>query len=175
MWNTFLGQYPGYSNTSGYSNTFSGHFAGYNNTGGFNNSFFGNYSGYSTTGTGTYQTAIGSYADVAPNTDHATAIGAKTYANCNLCVVFGGNPQNFGVPVKAGINNSTPKTDLDIIQQSDAVGNHSRGIQLNRSIPFLDQWRIYVDGSDLLTFEFNNTGAGHWGWINNFRQFCEWQ
>jgi len=48
----FVGNYAGYSNTSGGNNVFVGNNAGYSNTSGGNNSFFGNYAGYDNTSDG---------------------------------------------------------------------------------------------------------------------------
>jgi len=57
-YDTFIGAYAGYHNTTGDYNTFMGYLAGYNNTTGASNTFLGNAAGYSNT-TGFYNTFMG--------------------------------------------------------------------------------------------------------------------
>jgi len=55
LYNTFIGPYTGYSNTSGYHNTFLGTKTGWKNTTGYFNTFIGMFSGYyNTTGSENY-------------------------------------------------------------------------------------------------------------------------
>ena len=49
IFNTFVGEYAGYSNTGGQANTFSGYQAGYSNTTGSLNAFVGTWAGYQNT------------------------------------------------------------------------------------------------------------------------------
>ncbi len=49
LYNTFIGPYTGYSNTSGYHNTFLGTKTGWKNTTGYFNTFIGMFSGYNNT------------------------------------------------------------------------------------------------------------------------------
>ncbi|MEP6725158.1 MAG: tail fiber domain-containing protein [Bacteroidota bacterium] len=183
--NSFFGSRAGYSNTSGNFNTFIGPEAGNLNVNGSKNTFIGYDAGYSST-SGTENTFIGAGTGGGPNSQsgltllgygsypllnniqNATAIGRLSGVNCSSCLVLGGTTFNDAA-TKVGINNTTPLTDLHIIQQSDASGDNSRGIRLQR--PSGNQWRIYVDGSNQLTFEYNNGGSGRWGWINTVGNF----
>jgi hypothetical protein len=148
-WNTGIGVDALTANTSGNKNTAVGYSSMISNYTGINNS------------------AFGANADVVmTNLDYATAIGAGARVACDNCLVLGGTG---AAKAKVGINTTTPATDMHIVQQSDASGNNTRGIRLERSIGV--QWRMYIDILNNLTFEFANGGSGNWGWINQIGTF----
>lgn len=99
-------------------------------------------------------TAIGSGAGVTAALNNATAIGAYAEVSCNNCLALGGN--TTGTRTKIGINQSTPFTDLHIIQQSDNGADKTRGIRLQRSVNS-NQWRTLIDPSNNYIFEYNNS------------------
>ncbi len=166
--NTANGYQALYSNTSGTWNTANGHTALYSNTTGYGNTANGR-SALTTNTTGFLNTGLGNGTSTGSNLSYATAIGAGATSGCSNCLVLGGN--GIANRTKVGINISSPLTDLQIIQQSDAAGNTSRGIRLQRSTNTF--WRTYVDGVSALTFEYNNGGAGSWGWINTSGSFVD--
>jgi hypothetical protein len=148
-WNTAVGHDALGENVDGYENVGIGYHALYTNHSGNNN------------------TALGFGADVGnDNLVYATAIGSGAEVECSNCLVLGG----IGAEkTKVGINTTTPAADLHFVQQSDASGNNTRGLRIERSGGV--QWRVYVDILNNLTFEFNNNGSGNWGWVNAIGTF----
>ncbi|HEV7781581.1 MAG TPA: tail fiber domain-containing protein [Chitinophagaceae bacterium] len=119
-------------------------------------------------GTGNKNTVVGHSADVTLGSlQYAGAIGADAKVSCSNCLVLGGNTST--TRTRVGINNSTPVTDLHIIQQSDSYGNDTRGIRIQRSTG--NQWRQYVETNNNLVFEYNDNGGGNWGWITQVGTF----
>lgn len=109
----------------------------------------------SSSGYGQYITAIGAGAGVigASALTSATAIGANADVGCSNCLTLGGD--NTFSRTKVGINQSTPFTDLHIVQQSDNGADKTRGIRLQRSANS-NQWRTLIDPSNNYIFEYNN-------------------
>jgi hypothetical protein len=134
--NTGVGLYSLLTNVQGGSNTALGYYALESNVSGNNN------------------TGIGNLANVNQgNLSYATAIGADAVVSCSNCMVLGGNTS--GNRTKVGINQSTPFTDLHIIQQSDNGLDKTRGIRLQRSTG-TNQWRTLIDPGNNYIFEYNN-------------------
>jgi hypothetical protein len=169
-YNTAIGADALRNNTIGASNVAVGSSALYNSTG-QNNTGVGLYAmltnvqGESNTSLGYYalsfnvsgnkNTAIGSSADVSQVAlNYATAIGADADVNCNNCMALGGNTSTSRT--KVGINQSTPFTDLHIIQQSDNGLDKTRGIRIQRSTGS-NQWRTLIDPGNNYIFEYNNS------------------
>ncbi|MEP7142471.1 MAG: tail fiber domain-containing protein [Ferruginibacter sp.] len=167
--NTALGSNALYSNTTGLQNTSIGSFALNANTTGSGNAATGyasllrNTTGRENAGygyqslvaniTGSYNTAIGINAGVSSgNLSYATAVGYQSKVNCSNCLVLGGTLTSR---VNVGINNSTPLTDLHIIQHTDAGGDKVRGIRLQRSVN-TNHWRTMIDPSNNYIFEYND-------------------
>jgi trimeric autotransporter adhesin len=149
--NTAVGFRALYSNTSGNSNTALGTSALSDNL------------------SGDFNTGLGYDASTKEYLKFATAIGAKAVIACNNCLALGGSTVESRT--KVGINFEAPSTDLHIRQQSDVSGNNTRGIRLQRSGDTF--WRMYVDGLNTLTFEYNDGGGGHFGWINTNGSFVD--
>ncbi len=166
--NTAVGSKSLYSNTTGYQNTANGYTALYSNTTGYGNTANGR-SALSVNTTGILNTGLGNGTSTGSNLSYSTAIGAGATSGCSNCLVLGGN--SVANRTKVGINIESPLTDLQIKQQSDAAGNTSRGIRLQRSNGAF--WRMYADGGSSLTFEYNDGGAGSWGWINTSGSFVD--
>ncbi len=102
---------------------------------------------------GYYVTAIGAGANVTSGLSFATVVGASAYVGCNNCLALGGNTASSRT--KVGINQSTPFTDLHIVQQSDNGADKTRGIRLQRSVNS-NQWRTLIDPNNNYIFEYNN-------------------
>ncbi len=166
--NTATGHQALFSNTDGYDNTANGSEALNSNTTGYKNNGYGNFALSGNT-TGHHNTGLGYNAETGSNLFYATAIGAGAITGCSNCLVLGGPDATSRTRV--GINITMPVTDLQIRQQSDAAGNTSRGIRLQRSTNLF--WRVYVDGGSALTFEYTDGGAGNWGWINTIGSFVD--
>jgi hypothetical protein len=169
--NTFVGGLSGTANSSGNSNTFIGAFSGKANIDGSYNSFLGDLAGYKTTGgnancfvgyfTGSTNinggglTMLGTHATPGfANLSNSTAIGANAIVSCNNCMALGGTIGS-GFQTRVGINNSTPITDLHIIQQTDVALDKVRGIRLQRSVN-TNHWRTLIDPSNNYVFEYND-------------------
>jgi trimeric autotransporter adhesin len=105
--------------------------------------------------TGGYNnTALGSGTVIGPpDYNYATAIGSESKVACSNCMALGGNTSV--TRTKVGINQSTPFTDLHIVQQSDNGADKTRGIRLQRSSN-TNQWRTLIDPSNNYIFEYNN-------------------
>ncbi len=145
--NTAVGSKSLMNNGIGYENTGIGYHTLLNNTNGNTN------------------TAFGAYADIAQgNINHAAAIGAYAMVGCSNCLVLGGTG---GASTFVGINTETPTTDFNIKQKNDS--GTSRGIKIARSNSS-NFWRTYVDSGNLLTFEYNDLGAGNWAYITTTGQ-----
>ncbi|NOT52176.1 MAG: hypothetical protein HOP10_12960 [Chitinophagaceae bacterium] len=141
-------------NSTGNWNTGIGSAALLNNVQGESNTSLG-YNALNTNVSGNNNTSIGSSADVNQVAlNYATAIGADADVNCSNCLALGGNTSTSRT--KVGINQSTPFTDLHIIQQSDNGADKTRGIRLQRSINS-NQWRTLIDPSNNYIFEYNNS------------------
>lgn len=169
--NSFIGELSGYTNTTGSHNSFLGELSGYSNSTGTWNSFFGDSSGRLNS-SGNQNTFVGYFAGAANTTgsrnsffgslanptsvnlSYATAIGYHSQVNCSNCLVLGGLVAN-GEQTRVGINNTTPITDLHIIQQTDASTDKVRGIRLQRSIN-TNHWRTMIDPSNNYVFEYND-------------------
>jgi hypothetical protein len=102
---------------------------------------------------GYYITAVGAGAGATPGLSFATAIGAEANVSCNNCLALGGSAAS--TRTKVGINQSTPFTDLHIVQQSDNGLDKTRGIRLQRSVNS-NQWRTLIDPGNNYIFEYNN-------------------
>jgi hypothetical protein len=100
-WDTFLGSYAGYSNTTGYDNSFLGSSAGYYNTTGFRNSFLGAGAGAANT-IGYRNSFIGAFAG------HSNTIGWEN----SFIGAYAGNANTTGdnnsfIGESAGHDNTT--------------------------------------------------------------------
>jgi hypothetical protein len=109
--------------------------------------------GGSTSIDGSYGTALGTKATIEGDVQTSTALGANAMVNCNQCMALGGS--NATSRTKVGINNSSPFTDLHIIQQTDNNLDNTRGIRLQR--PNGNQWRVFLDPSSNYIFQYNNS------------------
>jgi len=127
------------------------------NTTGSNNTALGNGT-MSHNISGSYNTAIG-YGAITYGSANtfATAIGADAIANCSYCVVLGGE---YPYSSRAGINTSSPSTDLHIVQQSNTNNDNSRGIELQQQ-PLGNQWRTFIDPGNNYIFQYNNNLYGY--------------
>ncbi len=167
--NTAIGSLSLFANTAGDNNTASGSQALYSNTTGINNTADGSASlkinttgiyntaiGYGTLSlnvNGNNNTALGTFANVLSGSlTSATAIGFASGVACSNCLVLGGTTTSHA---NVGINNTTPLTDLHIIQYSDAGGDKIRGIRLQRSVNS-NHWRTLIDPSNNYVFEYND-------------------
>jgi hypothetical protein len=149
-------------NSAGNQNTAVGKLAlSFNSLGDYNTGI--GYHALSDNSTGYKNTALGYLADVqSDNLHHATAIGAEAEVFCSNCLVLGGTG---GASTFVGINTNAPNTDLLLRQKSDTGGNLSRGLKLQRSNGSATFWRVYNSTNDYLTFEYDDLGAGNWGYI----------
>jgi hypothetical protein len=169
--NTFVGGLSGTANSSGNANTFIGAFSGKSNIVGSYNSFLGDLAGYKTTAgnancfvgylsgsiniDGGGLTMLGAQATPGfANLSNSTAIGANAIVSCNNCMALGGTTVT-GFQTRVGINNTTPITDLHIIQQTDVAIDKVRGIRLQRSVN-TNHWRTLIDPSNNYVFEYND-------------------
>jgi len=151
--NCFFGDSCGVANSSGDRNTYMGYEAGAETTTGYNNCFFGEEAGrYNITGN--HLTMIGSNANaLLDNLSYATGVGYNARVGCSNCLVLGGTT-SLGDQTRVGINNSTPLTDLHIVQQSSNNLDNTRGIRLQS--PNGNQWRVFLDPSNNYIFQYNN-------------------
>ncbi len=173
--NTAVGSKAGYANTNAGENTYVGFEAGVEAMAN-SNSFFGSKSGWHTTsgnhstyigylaGSGITEgyanTFVGSTANGTVNSLHnAASLGYSALVSCNNCLALGGTTVNNSA-TRVGINNTTPLTDLHIIQQTDAGGDKVRGLRLQRSSN-TNHWRIMIDPSNNLIFEYNDVGYSY--------------
>lgn len=101
---------------------------------------------------------------------YSTAIGAQSLVTCGNCMALGGTTD--ASHTRVGIRNSTPITDLHIVQTDDFAGQKTRGVRLQRRST-ADHWNMYIVGVSTLTFEFNDLDAGHWGWISTTGTFVD--
>ncbi len=151
-YNTTNGNLSLFKNTTGSFNTAAGDVALGNNITGEYNAGYG-VSSLNSNISGSYNIAIGAYSDVATgNLTFATVIGARAHVGCSNCLVLGGVG---AYQTNVGINNSTPLTDLHIIQHTDAGGDKLRGIRLQRSVN-TNHWRTLIDPSNNYVFEYND-------------------
>ncbi len=178
--NTALGKHALYAITTGDDNTAVGYGALVANSTGNSNVAIGNGALASTSGdrnvavgdasmlginSGSYNVAVG--ADIVipgshctvlgsqvviSNAQYSTAIGSSSSVSCSNCMALGGD--GVSSRTKVGINNASPATDLDIIQQTDAGSNNGRGIRLQR--PNGNQWRVFLDPGSNYVFQYNN-------------------
>ncbi len=140
------------ANISGSSNTANGIIALALNTTGVANTGIGSATLHANV-TGSYNTALGYFADVSSsNLTAATAIGSYANTHCSNCLTLGG--VGF-YHTNVGINNTTPLTDLHIIQHTDAGGDKLRGIRLQRFVNN-NHWRTLIDPSNNYVFEYND-------------------
>ncbi len=107
----------------------------------------------STGSTGSNNTMIGTQGGTVGSKSYAVTLGSGSVANCNNCLILGGNTAINRTRVAININ--APATDLHIIQQSDDVFSTSRGIRLER--PNGDQWRTFIDPNNDYVFQLNNS------------------
>lgn len=166
-YNTGNGSYSLRNNISGDYNTASGNMSLYNNSTGNYNSAIGDSAGY-TNSTGNFNSYVG-YKSTSNTSalNNATAIGSYSRVDAGNSLVLGSVAGINGATasVNVGIGETAPASDLHVKQNS--TSGVDRGITLERSTGTL--WRTYVDGSNLLTFEYNNTGT--WGYINTAGTF----
>ncbi len=150
--NTANGVQALYSNTTGIKNTANGSFSLKVNTTGFYNTAIG-HGTLSLNVNGNNNTALGTFAGVLSGSlTSATAIGFGSGVACSNCLVLGGTTTSHA---NVGINNTTPLTDLHIIQYTDAGGDKLRGIRLQRSAN-TNHWRTLIDPSNNYVFEYND-------------------
>jgi len=151
--NVLFGSKSGFYNT-GNLNSFFGYQAGLSNTSGSDNCFIGFSAGYNNI-TGSYNTMLGGATNTTlPNLSFATAVGAGAKVGCSNCLILGGLVAN-DEQTRVGINNTTPLTDLHIVQQTDASGDKVRGIRIQRLVN-TNHWRTLIDPSNNYVFEFND-------------------
>jgi len=146
--NTALGSWAARSNQQGVSNVAIGFQSMMSNTGD-SNVAVGAFADVQ----GNINTALGMSTVVNGNLRYATAIGAFASVGCSNCLVLGGS--DVLRHTKVGINTPNPGTDLDIVQQTDANLNNTRGIRLRRPTGG-GQWRVFLDPSNNYVFQFNN-------------------
>jgi len=166
--NTGIGDYALSANSGGIENTSLGYNALYLNSVGDNNTAIGKHA-LESNSIGNNNTAIGSDADVINGgLSYATVIGADAEVGCSNCLVLGGTGS---ASTFVGINTNNPDADLLVRQKSDVGGNTTRGLKLKRNTGTGTFWRTYVDGLNLLTFEYNDLGDGNWAYINTSGDF----
>ncbi len=183
-YNTANGVIALYENTIGDYNSAVGYKALYNNNTGSNNTGIGRES-LVDNNVGTYNTAIGANSgnfmfdgdynsflgaftqSSGSGLDNITAIGARASVAISNAIVLGSvaGINGASASVNVGIGETAPASDLHIRQNS--TSGNDRGITLERSTGTL--WRTYVDGNNLLTFEYNNSGT--WGYITTAGNF----
>lgn len=106
--NTAIGRTALNGNTSGFENVAVGRSALFNNSTGSQNTGVGR-NALTSNGTGTLVTALGFQADVgAANLINATAIGARSFANCGNCVVLGSSNGINGAVSDVNVGISVP-------------------------------------------------------------------
>ncbi len=162
--NTAIGDQALFNNSLGHQNTALGFWALRGNIEGESNVALGFQSlqtstGNYNTGVGAFtnvpaghgNTAIGTSAGTEGTISFATAIGIFAKVSCSNCLVLGGNTASYRT--KVGINNSSPATDLHIIQQSNANFDNGRGIRLQS--PNGKFWHFFLDPSNNFVFEYN--------------------
>jgi len=129
--NSFFGEAAGFTNTTGRMNSFFGSAAGQNNTTGTGNSCFGGFLTCQSNTTGSYNTLLGTDADVAPgngNLINATAIGAGAIVTQSNSLVLGTNGfqtiSSFGTftagPTNVGIGIGAPLFRLHVVDAGAA-------------------------------------------------------
>lgn len=117
---------------------------------------------------GSYNTFLGAHTQSFDSgIDNSTAIGARAQVGTNNVIVLGSIAGINGATasVNVGIGVTGPDSDLHVKQNS--TSGNDRGITLERSTGTL--WRTYIDGNNLLTFEYNNSGT--WGYITTAGNF----
>jgi hypothetical protein len=100
-------------------------------------------------------TIIGNAANVgSQSVANSTALGFHAVVSCSNCMSLGGTRVN-GDQTRVGINNTTPVTDLHIIQQSSTNADNTRGIRLQS--PNGNHWRTFLDPGNNYVFQYNNS------------------
>ena len=173
-YDTFIGAYAGYNNTTGSYNTFLGRQAGFSNTTGNENTFLGYYAGFSNS-TGSYNTFLGDTAGrfnttgqgnifLGGSTGYYNTTGSyNTFVGLNTGFYNTTGNWNTFLGNGAGFNNTTGQSNTFVGYL--AGGNNTTG---NDNV-FLGSWagfnetgsnRLYIDKSDtstpLIYGEFDN-------------------